>query len=489
MKICLIIPPSPFLLDERVFVSLGVLKVAASLEQSGHGVDVMDLSGVKNFEDAVSDYDFTHPETTHYGITATSPQMPAACKIASRIPLTKRTILGGPHATLVHAAARKECGADVEGRARHALRHLIGEFDTVVAGDGEKAIHLALNTTGIIDADDPGNDLFLTHQAFAESPWPARHLIDIESYKYSIDGERALSIISQLGCPFKCNFCAGRNSPMLRRMRLRPPQDAVDEIVSLHETYGIKGCMFLDDELNVSKGMLEMMRLLKQHADQRGIEWRLRGFLKAELFTDEQAEAMYAAGFRELLIGFEAADPRILVNIQKNATLEDNTRCMEIARRHGLRVKALMSIGHPGESGASVLAIRDWLLQVRPADFDCTIITPYPGSPYYDSAVRIEPGVYRYASPKTGDALYMHDVNFTKEAQYYKGAPGEYVSHVWTDGLSPERLVELRNLVEQDVRSALGIPFNRTGSVLQYEHSMGAGGSFLPPYILRSSKK
>ena len=37
-KVGLIIPPSPFLLDERVFVSLGILRVAASLE--AQGVDV-----------------------------------------------------------------------------------------------------------------------------------------------------------------------------------------------------------------------------------------------------------------------------------------------------------------------------------------------------------------------------------------------------------------------------------------------------------------
>ena len=30
--ICLVILPSPFLLDERVFMSLGILKVAAILE-------------------------------------------------------------------------------------------------------------------------------------------------------------------------------------------------------------------------------------------------------------------------------------------------------------------------------------------------------------------------------------------------------------------------------------------------------------------------
>jgi anaerobic magnesium-protoporphyrin IX monomethyl ester cyclase len=46
--VCLIIPPSAFLLDERVFVSLGILKVAAVLEQAGHDVEVLDCSGIVN---------------------------------------------------------------------------------------------------------------------------------------------------------------------------------------------------------------------------------------------------------------------------------------------------------------------------------------------------------------------------------------------------------------------------------------------------------
>ena len=68
---------------------------------------------------------------------------------------------------------------------------------------------------------------------------------------------------------------------------------------------------------------------------------------KAELFTDEQAEAMYAAGFRWLLCGFESAHPIILRNINKKATRSDNTTMLRIAHKHGLKVKALMSVGHP----------------------------------------------------------------------------------------------------------------------------------------------
>ena len=52
-KICLIMSPSPFLLDERVYMSLGILTVAAVLEQKGYAVDMLDLSGISNYLDAI----------------------------------------------------------------------------------------------------------------------------------------------------------------------------------------------------------------------------------------------------------------------------------------------------------------------------------------------------------------------------------------------------------------------------------------------------
>lgn len=46
MKVTLVAPPSGFQLDERVYPMLGVLKVAAVLDEAGVPVDVLDLSGV-----------------------------------------------------------------------------------------------------------------------------------------------------------------------------------------------------------------------------------------------------------------------------------------------------------------------------------------------------------------------------------------------------------------------------------------------------------
>jgi hypothetical protein len=151
-----------------------------------------------------------------------------------------------------------------------------------------------------------------------------------------------------------------------------------------------------------------------------------------------------------------------------------------------LKVKALMSIGHPGESEETVRATRDWLLGVKPEDFDAAVITTYPGSPYFDEAVETKPGIWTYTYQKTGDRLHSFEVDYREVAEYYKGVPGEYRAYVYTDYLSPEQLVQQRDWLETEVRAKLGIPFNHGAPALRYEHSMGQGG--LPATILRTSR-
>ena len=484
--ICLIIPPSPFLLDERVFMSLGILRVAAVLENSGYDIEVLDLSGIENYLDVVEDYIRKEPSRV-FCLTSTTPQMPNTAQIASRIKGLRpsaKLILGGPHPTLTWAAAKKEHKAGVMGRARRAAQELYLKFDTIVAGDGEQAIFRALETSGVVDADDMKSDLFLTNEALNHLPFPARHLVDLDSYHYSIDGERATSLICQLGCPFGCGFCGGRASPMLRRVRTRTTENVVAELRHLYTQYGYKGFMLYDDELNVNPQMVPMMNAISDLQEELGCEFKLRGFIKSQLFTETQARAMYRAGFRWILTGFESGSPRILENIQKRATREENTRCVDIARSVGLKVKALMSMGHPGESLETIAETKSWLLENKPEDFDVTIITPYPGSPYYDDA-KEENGAWVYTYPATGDRLYAKEVDYFKTADYYKGDPnGGYVSYVWTDSLSSDQLVLERDRLEREVRTKLQIPFYPSSPAMRFEHSMGQG---LPEKILRKS--
>lgn len=493
--VCLITPPSAFLLDERVFLTLGILRVAACLERNGYAVEMVDASGIANFEEAVRDHAMA-TEAVAFGITSTTPQMPAASKIAASIRQANpnaKIIIGGPHVTLVNAAVKRERKLGIiNGRATRALEKLHSIFDVIVAGDGDDAIFEAIKDPcpKLIDADDPASNLFLTNSRLEELPFPARHLVDVGSYHYSIEGHKALSMIAQLGCPFACGFCGGRESPMLRRIRTRSTDSVVREAMGLHKTYGVTGIMYYDDELNVNPNMIELMNAMTKAQESIGVEFRQRGFIKSQLFTDAQAEAMYEAGFRWILVGFESGSPRILENINKKATRDENSRCMEIAKRHNLKVKALMSMGHPGESEETVNDTKQWLLDMHPDDFDLTIITTYPGTPYYDHALKSKDNsnVWTYTYPKTGDKLHSYEVDYTEVADYYKGDPdGGYHSYVYTEHLSADKMVQLRDSLEKDIRSKLGIPFNPGAAAIRYEHSMGQSGR-LPGNILRTTQ-
>ena len=82
-------------------------------------------------------------------------------------------------------------------------------YDVLVTGDGEIAIFEAYTLPPRIVEATTQSQLFLSNTSLEQMPFPARHLVDVASYQYSIDGTRALSMIAQLGCPFGCGFCGG----------------------------------------------------------------------------------------------------------------------------------------------------------------------------------------------------------------------------------------------------------------------------------------
>lgn len=489
-KIGLIIPPSPFLCDERVFPALGILKVAAVLEQKGYPLDVLDLNGVENYLDCLLAFLNQEQYLTHIGITVTTPQVNAVHKIINCITVNSQAkiILGGPHITAAFASLRTYQKGRGNDRGMKEVKRLFDATKALVlvAGDGELAIERAIQANvSCVDADDPDSSLFLSETTLNALPFPARHLIDMESYHYSIEGCKATSLIGELGCSYGCAFCSGRLSPSFRRIRPRSPENITHEMLKLYDTYGYSGLMFSDDELNIPTNFSLLMKEIIELQMRLGIEFRLRGFIKANLFTEEQARLMYEAGFRNLLTGFESGSNRILTNIEKKSSKAQNTRCMEIAHKYGLKVKALMSLGHAGETEETARETHDWLLDVKPNDFDCTIITVYPGTPYYDFAQRHStlPNVWTFTA-KNGDRLHAEDIDFAKEDAYYKGIPGEYQSFVFTDALKPDDVVRLRDWIETDVRQKLGLPFYQVTPAMKFEASTGQ----LPGYLFRKAQ-
>lgn len=498
IPVTLIIPPSTFLADERVFPFLGPLKIAACLRQNGNPVEVLDLSGYANYEKIVKEY-VRSTDTRTFGLTSTTPQIPAAVRVRDVIKgeLTDaRVILGGPHVTLTHAGIKQDLKRNLLGRATPAFEQLTQMFDKLVVGDGEKAIFPAIdpqNCEPVIDASSLESPLFMKKGTLDHYPFPARDLIDMASYQYTIDNRTAFSIIAQLGCPFECGFCGGRDSQVFRMARTRSVENVIYEMENVvrqstidEKPYG--AAMFYDDELNiVPTGLEKLCEELIKMQNRLGFEMRFRGFIKAELFTPQQAELMYRAGFRILLSGVESGDTEMLETMKKHTTPEINSRCVEIAHKIGLKFKALMSIGHPGENNRSIENSVSWVLSnLREGDdVDWTIITEYPGSPYYDRSVYVaEESAWLYTEPRSGNKLWSKEVDIITQPNYYKGIPGQYEAYVWTEHLTPQQLVELRDQAESKTRTTLNLPPIQSVATLQFEHSMGQK---LPPHILRSS--
>jgi anaerobic magnesium-protoporphyrin IX monomethyl ester cyclase len=517
-------PPSDFLTDQRVFINLGILKVASSAIERGVVVEFLDCNGVRNYLQTTEAF-AKKTKSRIFGFTATTPQLPQTVKMIRRVRRVRpdmKIVLGGPHVTLAHAAWKKEQKKGiVNGRAAVAMRQLLKIADVIVSGDGEDAIFAAChpNAPQVIDADILGGQFFLTDERLDQTRWPARHLVDVDTYRYTIDGAPALSLIAQLGCPYGCGFCGGRNTRMLRKIRTRSDENILAEMEHLWRVRGkpsLMGFMFYDDELNVNPEIVRLMRSIRALQDKLSkeagywVRFRLRGFIKSNRFTNEQAQAMYEAGFRWILIGFESGSEKILTNINKAATKAENTRCMEIAKRHGLKVKALMSIGHPGESPETIEETYQWLRDVatlmntkeeKNFDFDLTVITCYLGTPYYDEAVRNEVlskklgmdiWTYRFKLPSGGMSEPLHQIalDYTEAVANYKGKPGRYKAYVFTDTLTPDDIVKKRDEIEASVRAEFDIPANQGLAAKRYEHSMGMGSDgTLPSYVLRSSAK
>lgn len=185
MRVALVNPPSPFLIDDKVFPPLGILYVEAVLESSGHDVEMVDLSGLprgkwsRKLEKA--------RQAELWGITFTTPQFPYAVSIRDiikEIDKDAKIVAGGAHPTADPASC-------------------IPFFDSVVVGEGERAVPRLIqnieNMPKLVQTPPIEN--------LDEVPFPARHLIDIDSYHYSIDGKKTTNIITSRGCPYNCAFC------------------------------------------------------------------------------------------------------------------------------------------------------------------------------------------------------------------------------------------------------------------------------------------
>ena len=224
MKIACINPPSPFLINERVFPNVGLVRVATQLKADGHEVTLLDITGEKEYIAFANNID----EYEVFLFSSTTPQFPYTYKIFKKIKENHPNahyIIGGAHASAI--SSLKEKGIQDENI------EILNEFDTIYNGEGE-------NTEKLFEKGWITGDII---ENIDDALIPNMNFIDLPSYKYKLFDKPTTSIQTQRGCPHQCAFCCGRDIAMYNHVRFHSPERVLKEMDALNKKYGYTSFM------------------------------------------------------------------------------------------------------------------------------------------------------------------------------------------------------------------------------------------------------
>jgi radical SAM superfamily enzyme YgiQ (UPF0313 family) len=404
MQVLLINPRSEFLAEPAFVPPLGLLYLGTALEDAGFEPKVADLNLP---EVTIEGYD-----PGLIGITCVTANFGSVKQIVADfrtfypgVPI----VVGGPHLS-VRPRDWKKLGAD-----------------WACTCDGEEIIKRPAGCSGNVP---PGTPVDVNYY-----PFPARHLVPIHDYKCTLDGEPAAPIVSQRGCPFGCSFCCRWEGS--RKVRARFYENVYEEVMQL-KRLGFRSFVFHDDEFNLLNA-----RLLDLCGWLRGARIHFRANIRADLFTGEQADALADAGCSWLCVGVESGNAAILKAARKGTTPEDNARARVICKSSGIKFKAFVMVGLPGETHETVADTKRWLIENEVDDLTVTMFVPYPGTDVYEHPERYD---------------IRFDADYEKTSLMFRGGAGHSLPRcISTSGLSAEELAEMPEILESEVRRELGI--------------------------------
>lgn len=302
---------------------------------------------------------------THVAISCMTPQGPQAAALLERIGKRAVSIIGGPHATFY----TEECVA--------------AGFDHVVVGDGEEALLSIIKgneTRQVVHGKTTSDEL----NSF---PLPMRDPKFIKQYGFDMQGQVATTMITAKGCPFKCGFCeaAGTNVTMYSAENVGRQLDQCLEA-------GFSSIMFADDLFAMNlKRVTELAKELKS----RNMTYRC--FCHAKTMTEEIAQVLADSGCIEVAYGAESGSQKILDTVNKKTTVKQNIDFIPMLNKYGIKVKAFMMLGLPGESEETIVDFDNFLdILMTPKfknkfgnymtnDFSITLFYPFKGTPIRDN--------------------------------------------------------------------------------------------------------
>ena len=365
---------------------LGLAWIAAVLEEEGHKVKILDTPTLRlNTKEFITKVKEWKPDVIGISLqTPTAPRGYRAIAILKELLPDVPIVVGGVHPTFMYEEALNH-GADVV--VRYEGEYTMLELVNVIERYGLNEERLK-NIEGIAFRARDGKVIVTKPRPLIrdldELPPPARHLLPMDKYTLFNKPIKIAHIMASRGCPYGCSFCI-TSYFWGRRIRFRSAKKVVDEIEDVVNKYGAKTVVFTDDELTVNRKFIyDLIRELKE----RGLDITFACGSRVDHVNKELLKFLYDNGCTAIYFGVESASQNTLDKIGKRIRIEQAIKVFRWVKELKGFASGSFILGFPWETLNDMKETVSFALKLDPDYAQFTVLTPYPGTPMYDFALK-----------------------------------------------------------------------------------------------------
>jgi radical SAM superfamily enzyme YgiQ (UPF0313 family) len=372
-KIALIEPQSPNLHIFSKFPSprLGTVLLGTIMKKRGWDVELF----VEDFRaldfGVIGSADIVGIST----ITSTAPR---AYAIADKVRgLGIPVLFGGPHVTFLSAEGLEHGDFVLRGEAEETLPVFL---DAWRAGAGFFAVPgLSFRRNGE-DIHNP--------KAAPPHDLDAFPFADFDLLKP--DGRwrnrrMVLPVQTSRGCPFDCTFCSVTGM-FGKAYRFRSTEHIIEELRHYKDRKSF--LFFYDDNFAANK---PRTRELLEAMIREGFKFHWTTQVRADVARDpDLVRLMKKAGCHTVCIGFESVNPKSLQESHKAQSLAELNRAVRVFRRNRIHIHGMFVFGFDQDDRKTFRETVNWARKSRLTSSQFLILTPLPGSEFYNKVTEEE---------------------------------------------------------------------------------------------------
>lgn len=192
---------------------------------------------------------------------------------------------------------------------------------------------------------------------------------------YRPDANGMVYMETSRGCPMRCTYCRYHHQ---RKGISCLTADETMARLRAFQRQGAREIRFIDPTFNSNPAFEEIIRRLAAWSNRRHVEFFAE--INADRLTPHQARLLAAAHFKEIEVGVQSRDLRVLRLIRRPTRLADLERGLRALLARKIRVTVDIMAGLPGQSAHDVRSSVAWAARLKGARVQCLQTLLLPGT-------------------------------------------------------------------------------------------------------------